>query len=83
MAAVNTLNRARQTIKACSEANTPRMKCRNTRKIKYSEGWGSNPRPRDYESPALTAELPSGFGWPPVMGGYPNPIPLFVSAPAF
>ncbi len=21
-------------------------------------GWGSNPRPRDYESPALTTELP-------------------------
>ncbi len=29
-------------------------------------GWGSNPRPRDYESPALTTELP-----PPEWSRYP------------
>ena len=26
-------------------------------KLKWWARWGSNPRPRDYESPALTAEL--------------------------
>ena len=28
-------------------------------RFRQSEGWDLNPRPGDYESPALTAELPS------------------------